>query len=132
MSIARRVNHEDCTDIESCATHNQEGAADGWEQTTVTNRPIKNEVSFFHRSEAAYITGLDYLVSREERYGRLMSNGYYPLSNTTATRETTSVTHIHRILKNLELTLTDFKFSAKNPIVIFDFLIHLVEESDVL
>lgn len=60
-----------------------------------------------------------------------MSYRYYRLAKTTATRMTASVKRIHRILKNLELTMNDFKFSGVDQILIFQLLSCLVEQVDI-
>lgn len=57
---------------------------------------------------------------------------FYHLTNTNATWTPASTTRLHRTLKNLELKIKHFKFSGEDPIIIFDFLIRLVEESNTL
>jgi len=40
------------------------------------------------------------------------------------------MTRLHKTLKNLELTMKEYKFSGEHAILIFDFLSRLVEEAD--
>lgn len=61
-----------------------------------------------------------------------MSYRYYRLANTTAIRSTSSVTRIHQIFNNLELTMKDIKLSGEDLILIFEFLSLLFEEDDAL
>lgn len=51
---------------------------------------------------------------------------------TTASNTIESATRIYLILKNVYLAMKYLKFSGENPIIIFDFLICLVEGAEVL
>lgn len=115
------MTHEDSKDAESSVTDDQQGITYGEEQSTTTNRHGNNEVLFSRRRKGVKFPGLDSLVQCEERYDILMSYRYYSLIYTTATWKTASVTHIHRILKNLELKMKDLTISREDQIIILDF-----------
>jgi len=76
--------------------------------------------------------GLSSLQPSDGRYDRLMSYRYYRLSHTSQRRSFTSTTRLHKMIKNLELTLKERKFDGSDPILVFDFLGRLTEECDTL
>ena len=89
-------------------------------------------LNIYQRGKGPKILGLDSLVPSDSRFDRLMSVRYYRLADTTETRTQDLTTRLHRVLKNLELTMKEHKFSGEDPILVFDFLGRTVEEADTL
>ena len=89
-------------------------------------------LNIHQRQKGPKILGLDSLVPSDSRFDRLMSYRYYRLIDTTAARTQDSTTRLHRLLKNIQLTMREHKFDGEDPILIFDFLSRAVEEADTL
>lgn len=68
----------------------------------------------------------------EAFYDRLMSYRYYRLIDEHQQLRQTPPTAVHKYLKELKLVMDSHKFSGKDPILIFDFLTRLMEETDKL
>lgn len=54
----------------------------------------------------------------------------YCLANTSSHRSYSSTTRLHKKIKNLELNITDLKYSGEDQILIFYFLKGILEEVD--
>ena len=124
---SNRVKHEDSTETDtsdpsdSDDPHTADVAHHEHEQA-----PDFSEISFHNRRKGPKHLHLDSLVPSEERFDRLLSYRYYRLHKTNSNRSNTTMNRVHKILKNLELTMRDYKFSGEDPILIFDFLSRLV------
>ena len=89
-------------------------------------------VPFNRRSKGPSHPGLASLKPSNKLYDRLMSYRYYRLIKTKHTRTHESTFRLHKLIRNLELSFKDSKFSGEDPILIFDFLSRFVEEADTL
>jgi hypothetical protein len=87
---------------------------------------------FHQRRKGPSHPGLASLQPSNKKYDRLMSYRYYRLNKTSHTRDHARTHQLHRLLKNLELSFKDSKFTGKDPVLIFDFLTRMVEECDTL
>ena len=61
-----------------------------------------------------------------------MSYRYYRLSRQSHKRYNTTTWNLHKMIKNLDLTLKERKFDGTYPILVFDFLARFTEECDTL
>ena len=132
---SHRVKHEDSTETEtSDSSDSEESTGDNAEQGEQGQQdqqpPSFGEIAFGNRRKGPKHPNLDSLVPSEERFDRLLSYRYYRLHKTNANRSSATMTRLHKTLKNLELTMREYKFSGEDPILIFDFLSRLVEEAD--
>jgi len=89
-------------------------------------------VPFHQRRKGPSHPGLASLQPSNRKYQRLMSYRYYRLRKTKQTRDHARTTQLHKLLKNLDLSFRESKFSGQDPILIFDFLTRMVEECDTL
>ena len=89
-------------------------------------------VPFHQRSKGPSHRRLASLQPSNKKYQRLMSYRYYRLRKTTHTRDHARTTQLHKLLKNLDLSFRESKFSGQDPILIFNFLTRMVEECDTL
>ena len=121
-----RIKHDDSTDTDS--DHSEDDA----ESTLGEPRNDPMALNIHQRQKGPKMLGLDSLVPSDSRFDRLMSYRYYRLTDTTAARTQDSTTRLHRLLKNIELTMREHKFDGEDPILIFDFLSRAVEEADTL
>lgn len=77
-------------------------------------------------------TGSYGTVRAQKRFDRLMYYLNYRLRLTYHSRLYADIFRLRKTLQNLELMLKYSKFSAWDPIIIFDFLTHLVEKASML
>ena len=89
-------------------------------------------VPFHQRRKGPSHPGLASLRPSNQRYDRLMSYRYYRLNKTSHTRNHAITHQLHKLLKNVNLSFKESKFTGKDPILIFDFLARMVEECDTL
>ena len=61
-----------------------------------------------------------------------MSYRYFRLRKMAQTRDRARKSQFLKLLKNLDLSFSERKFSGRDPILIFDFLTRMVEECDTL
>lgn len=72
------------------------------------------------------------LLPSKKIFNLIMSNRFYRLRVKNQDLTHTETFLLRKMLQNLELTFKDRKFSGEEPILIFDFLTRLVEESYTL
>lgn len=89
-------------------------------------------VPFFKRSKGPKFPGLCSITVSDKRYDKLMSYRYYRLYKIDQRRNAEATSKLSRLLKSLDLTFREHKFSGAEPILVFDFLTRIVEEADML
>ena len=87
-------------------------------------------VPFHQRRKGPSNRRLASLQTSNKRYQQLMSYRYYRLQKKAHTGDHARMTQLHSLLKNLDLSFRERKFSGQDPILIFDFLTRMVEECD--
>lgn len=99
-----------------------------------------NEESFLHLQIVQFHSrpvgpphiGLRSIKPAKKLFYKLLSYRSYKLKNTTDTRSALETTKVRLHLNNLTLTMKNHTFDGNDPIDIFDFLIHFVNEADML
>lgn len=61
-----------------------------------------------------------------------MSYRSYQFFKTDQRRNAEATNNLSRLLKSLDFTFKEHKFSGAEPILVFDFLTRIVEEADML
>lgn len=61
-----------------------------------------------------------------------MSYRYYLFFKTDQHRDAEATSKLSRLLKSLDLTFKEHKFSGAEPILLFDFITRTVEEADMV
>ena len=127
MSGVNRPTMYDMTTLDSdFDTSREEG------HQTDSHFESHSRISFQVRRKGPKYPGLSWLQPSDGRYDKLMSYLYYHLSRPYHSRNTASMTMVHKMIKNLYLTIRERKLDGTHPILVLDFLERLVEECDTL
>lgn len=126
--ILRAATPEELPPVSSTMTRQTPTQTDFY-QTRETHEPWPFPLSTPKRPKRP---GLDSSVPSDELFDRLMSYSYYCLMKTRPIRTRQPTTLLHKTLRNIDLTVRDHKFSGGDPLLVFDFLIRVVEGVDKL
>lgn len=122
---SRRHTEDDTTTSEESDNSQQYGAA-------TTDEEADAFLPFFQRKNGPKRAGLSSIIPPNRLYDKLMSYRYYRLMRTDHRRNADANNNLSRLLKSLDLTFKEHKFSGSDPILVFDFLTRIVEEADML
>ena len=88
-------------------------------------------IPFFSRKEGPAYPGLTTIRPSDPDFDRLMNYRFYRLIKRAHQRSADSMIVAHRRLTAMTLTLGEWKFDGRDPILIFQFLTRLTEEADL-
>lgn len=89
-------------------------------------------IPFFERPKGPRFRNMEVIRPSDELFKRLMNYRYYRLKSPDNSRTSTQTGNVHRLIKSMNLSMSEFKFDGTDPILVFDFLTRMVEEADTL
>ena len=118
-------------EVEYAETSSSE-EAENFDEIDNFDENFGNSNPFFEREKGPKYPGLASLHTSDPLFDRHMSYRFYRLNDTTQTRTSSETGKVRRFIKDLEITLSEQKFTGADPILVFDFLVRFIEEMDTL
>lgn len=127
------VNNRDGQDGYSTESHSSDEDAEMFTGGRYSNRTERfQDLTFFGRRKGPRHGQLSVIKPSDPAFDRLMNYRYYRLYDTTMIRNADDSKKLREQIKTFQAAFEGTKFSAEDPIMVFDFLTRFVEEADTL